>query len=239
MASERTRGAFASVTRGDPAANFQSMHARRLSFPNYLGWRLSGELMLAGPGAPLVVFSHGMYSGKDSPRNREVAAALLARGLSAFLFDYTGHGDSEGSLEDSTLERQVGDLGSALDYLQEELAGRLGPLGVSGSSTGGTVALLRAARDDRIRALVVRSVRDYGVSEVAGLVEAPTLVIVGEEDTGVVPEAKHIYAALGGIKNLLVVPGADHLFSGPGQMRQVTEATVSWFARYLTAVPVA
>ena len=210
------------------------METRPLFFENAVGLRLAGELTLAGAGAPLVVFSHGLYSGKDSPRNREVAAALVARGLSAFLFDYTGHGGSEGTVEASTIERQVGDLGSALDFLAAEPS--VGPLGVSGSSTGGTVALLRAVGDERIRALVVRSVRDYGVTAVASAVRAPTLVIVGSQDTIVAGEAERIYVALGGPKEFLVIPGAGHLFEEPAQMRQVTAATVGWFERHLAAV---
>ncbi len=210
------------------------MEARPVFFENGIGLRLAGELTVAGAGAPLVVFSHGLYSGKDSPRNRQIAAALVAHGISTFLFDYTGHGESEGSIEESTIERQVGDLGSALNFLAGQPA--VGPMGVNGSSTGGTVALLRAAGDDRIGALVVRSARDYGVSPVASAVRVPTLVIVGGEDILVAGEAERIYLALGGPREFLVVPGAGHLFEDPEHMRQVTAATVGWFERHLAAV---
>ena len=215
------------------------METTLVAFTNVLGYRLAAELAFASPGrTPLVVFSHGMGSGKASPRNRAIAWLLLERGISSFLLDYAGHGESEGTAQASTLARQVEDLGSALDFLQANYGQRLGPLGVSGSSTGGTVALFRAAQDPRLAALVLRSVRDYGVLEAARQVTIPTLVIQGGADLAVLPESRRIYEALAGPKQYLLIPGAGHLFAeSPEHGRVMSEATVSWFVRYL--VPVA
>jgi len=211
----------------------------RVSFENDRGSRLVGEIFLAGEQAPLVVFSHGLGSGKASPRNRALAAELGDRGIGSFLFDYTGHGESEGTLADSSLEQQTFDLGAALDYLDQAYGGRLGEIGVNGSSTGGTAALFRAAQDPRIRALVVRSVRDYGVLEAASRVTVPTLVIQGGEDRTVLPESERIYRALAGPKEYVVIPGAGHLFAeDPQYTARMTQLTVDWFVRYLLPVRV-
>lgn len=92
----------------------------RLLFKTSRGFALSGRLLTpASPGPhPVVVVAHGLGSGKDSPRNQAVAQALVRLGFAAFLFDFTGHGESEGRPEDSTPEQQVDDLVAAIDALE-------------------------------------------------------------------------------------------------------------------------
>lgn len=205
-------------------------------FQNPQGFTLSGDLILPSrvPPHPVIVFSHGMYSGKESPRNRKIAESLLEAGFAVLLFDFTGHGKSEGLLEESTIEQQVEDLGAALDFLethQDKI--NLLLVGINGSSTGGTVALLRASIDDRIRAMVLRSARMDNTLDAARLISIPTLLIVGEMDSVTAHENRVLYMALGGKKELEVIPGAGHLFDEPGQMERVTNLTVLWFAENL------
>src|SRR5690606_36122793 len=51
------------------------------------GATLLGTLSVPAGARGLVVFAHGSGSGRFSPRNRQVAAALEARGLATLLFD--------------------------------------------------------------------------------------------------------------------------------------------------------
>src|SRR3990172_4571340 len=131
-----------------------------IEFRNNRGLRLSGILRCprerGKPGAlPVVVFAHGWGSSKRSQRNLAIADALVREGIAAFLFDFSGHGESEGDQRSVTLEDQIDDLRCAIDCVQAREG--LGPIGVAGSSSGGAVALEGAATDARIRALVLRA----------------------------------------------------------------------------------
>lgn len=158
--------------------------AIRTVFKNSRGLALAGRLLLpetAGP-HPTIVFAHGWGCGKESPRNQAVAEALRKEGFASFLFDFTGHGESEGTQEESTLERQLDDLAAALDALGGfgEVDGRR--LGVVGASSGAAVAVLAATRDPRVRVLALRSPNLAGAEEVVSRVSGPTLIVVGEHD---------------------------------------------------------
>ena len=120
-------------------------------FENDAGRRLAASLELPdGEGPfPVVVFAHGFNSGRFSGRNRVIAECLLEQGVAALLIDFTGHGDSEGTIEDATVDRMVADLAAAVDFLdaRPELDSRR--IGVSGSSSGGIVTVRFASRDRR------------------------------------------------------------------------------------------
>lgn len=62
---------------------------------------------------------------------------------------------------------------------------------------------------------------------------APTLLLVGGRDTRVLELNEQAYALLAGIRELVVVPGATHLFEEPGTLEQVAEAAAAWFVRHL------
>ncbi len=212
---------------------------RVFSFPNPRGLELAGELLVPeGPGSfPVVVFAHGWGSGKESPRNRVTAEALREAGLAALLFDFTGHGASEGTLEDSTPARQVEDLGAAIDAATRDPGVDGTRVAVVGSRSGAAVALLRAAVDPRIRALALRSANPSGAWGAAGRVAVPTLLVVGELDDEIVGANEGLRARLAGPARLEVVPGADHLFEDPAALRQAIAVVVAWLGEALAAGP--
>jgi putative phosphoribosyl transferase len=206
-----------------------------LSFTNSRGLRLSGTLLTPASGGPppVVIFAHGWGSGQASPRNRMAAEALVAEGFAALLFDFTGHGESEGTTADSTLDQQVDDLGAAtgvLETLDEVDSSRVG---VMGASSGAAVALLRAAKDPRIRALVLRSANPAGAEAAAPGVKVPTLLIAGEYDAPVRAASERLLASLGGPARLEVVPKGDHLFEDPEALREAVRVTTAWFGGHL------
>jgi predicted phosphoribosyltransferase/alpha/beta superfamily hydrolase len=150
-------------------------------------------------------------------------------GIAAFLLDFTGHGDSEGDIDESTLGDQEGDLGAALDLLAAQ---EFGSLGIAGSSSGGAVALAVAARDSRIGALVLRAPSAAARLSLAARLEVPTLVIQGENDA-LVERSRVLVGALHCEHRLCLVPGAGHLFEEPGTFEAALEETVRWFRRWL------
>jgi uncharacterized protein len=104
------------------------------------------------PGSPeireLVVIGHGLTSDKERPYSEALSSRLQERGIPSLRIAWSGNGNSEGRFQDSTISKEVEDLGSVLDALPGW------NISYVGHSMGGAVGLLRAAQDPRIRALV-------------------------------------------------------------------------------------
>ncbi len=64
-------------------------------------------------------------------------------------------------------------------------------------------------------------------------VKAPTLLIVGGADYGVIELNEEALALLACEKRLAIVPGATHLFDEPGTLERVIELAEQWFETYL------
>ena len=203
-----------------------------LRFENRRGQSLAATLLLPPNRRhpPIVVFAHGWGSSKASPRNRELAEALAEAGTAALLFDFTGHGESEGTADATGIVEQRDDLSDAIDFVAAR--GEFGPIGVAGSSSGGAVALAAAARDDRVRALVLRAPSaDSSFLDAAGT-HAPTLIIQGEADR-LLERNRELVESFPSEHALRVVARAGHLFEESGTFREVRRETLRWFERWL------
>ncbi|MBA2635160.1 MAG: alpha/beta hydrolase [Sphingomonas sp.] len=100
-------------------------------------------------GSPTLLFLPGFASDMDGAKAVALDAFAQARGLAMLRFDYSGTGLSDGSFEEGTLDRWIGEALAMLDRLTE------GPVIVVGSSMGGWVALhLALQRPERVAALV-------------------------------------------------------------------------------------
>jgi putative phosphoribosyl transferase len=64
-------------------------------------------------------------------------------------------------------------------------------------------------------------------------VQAPTLLIVGGEDSQVIKLNRRAFDQLRCEKQLEIVPGATHLFQEPGTLEQVVQIARAWFESYL------
>ena len=113
------------------------------------------------------------------------------------------------------------------------------PLGFFGASTGAAAALEAAAGlGDQTRAVVSRGGRPDLASEQALLkVTAPTLLLVGGYDDGVIDLNQLAYDQLHCEKEMVIVPGATHLFEEPGTLEEVARQAAEWFAEHLSARP--
>lgn len=96
----------------------------------------------------IVVLGHGVTGNKDRPFVAALANGLAASGIPTLRFSFSGNGDSEGRFIDSTISKEVEDLGSVLDALSDYSVCYVG------HSMGGAVGVLRASRDKRIKLLV-------------------------------------------------------------------------------------
>jgi pimeloyl-ACP methyl ester carboxylesterase len=96
----------------------------------------------------IVVIGHGVTGNKDRPFVVALAEGLAAAGINALRFSFAGNGASGGKFVDSTISKEVEDLGAVLDAL----AGWR--VCFVGHSMGGAVGVLRASSDPRIKFLV-------------------------------------------------------------------------------------
>jgi pimeloyl-ACP methyl ester carboxylesterase len=110
-------------------------------------------------------------------------------------------------------------------------------LGYFGASTGAGAALVAAAEGAAagfdIAAVVSRGGRPDLAGEALARVRAPTLLIVGGDDTPVIDLNQQALARLQCIKALELVPHASHLFEEPGTLSAAAHLAAGWFARYL------
>lgn len=204
------------------------------------GARLSATLDLPGEPLAVVVFAHGSGSGRHSPRNRFVAGLLNAAGMATLLMDLL---TTDEDAEDAVTRRHRFDielLATRLAWAHEwvasshETAGL--PVGTFGASTGAAAALVNAARvPGSTTAVVSRGGRpDLAGAELARVV-APTLLIVGGRDEVVLELNRGAYAELAGPRELVVIPGATHLFEEPGALERVAALSRDWFLTWLGA----
>jgi dienelactone hydrolase len=201
---------------------------------------LDADLVSPAPGRGVVLFAHGSGSGRKSPRNREVAERLHARGIGTLLLDLLAR--AEVPVDEATREYRFNiellseRLLAATDWLVDRPGYKRLPLGYFGASTGGAVAMFGAAqRAQVVKAIVLRGARTDLGDRWAPQVRCPTLVLVGGEDPQVLRLNERSLALLRCEKKLVVVPGASHLFEEPGALERVAELTVEWFDRHLRA----
>jgi dienelactone hydrolase len=199
---------------------------------------LAGDLTMLKEAIGVVLFAHGSGSSRHSPRNRQVAVVLNDVGFATFLLDLLSATEEEVDLRTGELrfdiellaERVVG----ATDWLRAQPETAALPIGYFGASTGAAAALVAAAqRPDAIGAIVSRGGRPDLAGTALAEVRAPTLLIVGGEDTVVISLNRDALAQLQVEKALEIVPGATHLFAEPGALERVAELASDWFARHL------
>ena len=195
---------------------------------------LAGTLQLPDSASALVVFAHGSGSSRFSPRNRAVADALNAQGIATLLFDLLTPDEESNRanvFDIPLLAERLIDVVHWIDT-QAELA-RL-PLGLFGASTGAAAALVAAAQlGARVGAVVSRGGRPDLADMALEHVTAPTLLIVGGLDDGVIELNQQALARLTALKAIEIVPGATHLFPEPGTLDVVIEHAARWFNIHL------
>ena len=195
---------------------------------------LAGTLHLPASASALVVFAHGSGSSRLSPRNRAVADALNAQDIATLLFDLLTpdeESDRANVFDIPLLAERLIDVVRWIDT-QPEIA-RL-PLGLFGASTGAAAALVAAAQlRRRVGAVVSRGGRPDLADGALEFVNAPTLLIVGGLDDGVIELNEQALARLRAPKAIEIVPGATHLFPEPGTLDVVIEHAARWFNTHL------
>jgi dienelactone hydrolase len=222
-------------------ASTHAFDLHEVRIPSGDAW-LYGDLALPPGFAGVVLFAHGSGSGRHSARNRQVAQHLQQAGIATLLFDLLTAQEEqvdihtrEHRFDIPLLTRRMQDA-TAWVATQRELKNT--PIGYFGASTGSAAALIAAARlGDRISAVVSRGGRpDLAGPAALAAVTAPTLLIVGGADHGVIELNEEALKRMQCEKRLEIVPGATHLFEERGALEQVQDLAASWFSAHLARV---
>jgi putative phosphoribosyl transferase len=197
---------------------------------------IEGMLELPENVSGLVLFAHGSGSSRHSPRNNYVAQVLRDCGIGTLLIDLlTPEEDMDYQMR-FNISLLTQRLLLATNWIQSrKLVQRGLPIGYFGASTGAASALQAAANSGSfIKAVVSRG----GRPDLAGAydlkrVQCPTLLLVGGLDEIVIELNQEAYDVMQCIKELIIVPGATHLFEESGTLEKVACLAADWFAKYL------
>jgi putative phosphoribosyl transferase len=193
---------------------------------------LEGSLAIPRGAGGIVLFAHGSGSSRLSPRNRYVAEALQRAGIGTLLFDLLTEDEAQDRDNVFDVDFLAHRLLDATRFMRARTAGKNLRLGYFGASTGAAAALIAAAQDPAIAAVVSRGGRPDLAMRSLPSVNAPTLLIVGGEDTVVIDLNRRAFARLECEKRLVIVPGATHLFEEAGTLDEVVRHAREWFERY-------
>ena len=203
------------------------------------GVRVEGMLEIPDGAVGLVLFAHGSGSSRHSPRNNYVASELRAAGVGTLLMDLLTPEEDRDYSRRFDIGLLTQRLLEAVRWVGTQEATRDLSLGFFGASTGAAAAIEAAsALGDQARAVVSRGGRPDLASELAlQKVTAPTLLLVGGYDDGVIDLNQLAYDQLRCEKEMVIVPGATHLFEEPGTMEVVAMRAAGWFAEHLPRRP--
>ena len=198
---------------------------------------LEGLLGLPTQARGIVLFAHGSGSGRLSPRNNFVAKALRQAGLATLLFDLLTADEEQDRRNVFDISLLAQRLSMAAAWARDDAETANLPVGYFGASTGAAAALVAAAAaEDPVAAIVSRGGRPDLAGPALGSVRAPTLLIVGGDDVEVLALNRAALAELRCAKDLVIVPGATHLFEEPGTLEAVVEHARDWFSTHLGEV---
>ena len=199
---------------------------------------IEGNLNLPEGARAVVLFAHGSGSSRFSSRNRYVARVLNEAKLATLLIDLLT--PEEEAIDQRTAHLRfdirllAGRLVSATDWLTQNVDTRHLSIGYFGASTGAAAALVAAAeRPEVVHAVVSRGGRPDLAGAALPRVRAPTLLIVGGDDVQVIELNRAALALLRCEKQLVIIPGASHLFEEPGALDEVARLAREWFRQHL------
>jgi putative phosphoribosyl transferase len=203
--------------------------------------RLEAEVTGAGNARGVVLFTNAGGSSRYHPGFRYMARELNRAALCTVLTDlFTG----EEELDESNSEelrfdiKQLSRRTAALtDWIGEQPALRGLGLGYFASGNGAAAAMLAAGeRSSAVRAVVSCAGRPDLAGPWLWRVQAPTLFVVGSQDSVALGFTQSIMAPLPHRteRKLAVIEGAHRLFEEQGALRKTAELTRRWFLQHLT-----
>lgn len=139
------------------------MPVEQVEFKNSAGHTLRGVLKypdrVEDKSFPLVVVLHTFGSNSDHELITNTANFIYPYGYATLRFDFHGHGQSEGEIQAATITQKVDDVISAISHAEKYEKVLPGNTTLIGHGMGADVAILTAARDKRVKCLIVMAAR--------------------------------------------------------------------------------
>ena len=195
---------------------------------------IEGMLEIPAHAVGLVLFAHGSGSSRHSPRNNYVAGVLRQAGVGTLLMDLLTLEEDRDYAQRFDIALLTQRLMDAARWVVSQPETSEIALGFFGASTGAAAALEAAAiLGEEAKAVVSRGGRpDMASPDVLATVTAPTLLLVGGLDNGVIDLNQQAYDQLRCEKKFVIIPGATHLFEEPGTLEEVARQAAAWFASH-------
>ena len=199
---------------------------------------LRGHIDVPEGATGIVIFAHPTGTGRQSPRNQLAARLIRGAGLGTLLFDLLSPEEEEADAKSRHLRFDIPLLSTRLleaaSWLSEHQSTQGLKLGFYGWSTGGAAALVATTQmPERVGAVVSRAGRPDLAGDALSKVQCPTLLMVGERDPSVLNLNKQAFAKLTCEKELMVIPGAGHLFQEAGALEKASGHAGDWFKNWL------
>ncbi len=201
------------------------------------GVSVGGFLAIPEGASSIVLFAHGSGSSRFSSRNSYVASVLHEAGMATLLFDLLMEHEEADRRNVFDIDLLASRLVLATEWVKSNERTAALSLGYFGASTGSAAALKASViTEHRVYAIVSRGGRPDMALDVIDRVEAPTLLIVGGADYGVIDLNEAAYERLRCEKRLVLIPGATHLFEEPGALEKVSLIAKGWFLQHFERV---
>jgi putative phosphoribosyl transferase len=214
------------------------METNEITIPIGAEIQLRGNLNIPSGVHSLVIFSHGSGSSRFSSRNRHVAELLNKEKIATLLTDLLTEEEDKIYQNRFNIDLLTERLVVVTQNLHRFPGLQTSKLGFFGASTGAASALKAAAKlPGLISAVVSRGGRPDLAGQDLKNVKAPTLLIVGSLDEGVIELNEQAYAQLQSEKQMKIVEGATHLFEEPGKLDEVAALATGWFSKFLQPKP--
>ncbi len=198
------------------------------------GVRLDGSLNVPVGAKGIVLFAHGSGSSRHSPRNTFVAGVLRSSNLATLLLDLLTRDEDIDFKARFDIALLAERLCTATRWLMEDDRTRSLKIGYFGASTGAAAAINAAIEmEGAIASIVSRGGRPDLSGNNLDRLKTPMLLIVGGADGVVLDLNRMAFARLLCEKDLVIVPGATHLFEEPGALEEVAKLAAIWFRNYL------
>jgi putative phosphoribosyl transferase len=195
---------------------------------------LGGILAVPEHTRGLVIFAHGSGARRANRRSAYAAGKLRERGFATLRSDLLTASETADRWNVFDIELLAARVVEAVEWARRDARTSKLPIGLFGASTGAAAAVLAAAARPRdIQAVVSRG----GYPDLAGDalegIEAPTLLIVGGEDRGVLRLNQLARRIMRCPTMLRIVRGAGHLFREPGAHDRALAVAGEWFDRHV------
>lgn len=195
---------------------------------------LSGVLRIPKSPQGVVLFAHGSGSSHLSPRNNFVANVLHKGNIATLLIDLLSSEEDQTYATRFNIPLLTERLSMVIQHLEFFPETKDLSIGLFGASTGAAAALQVASfMKTKIQAVVSRGGRPDLAMKVLSKVIAPTLLIVGGNDSDVITLNQMAYEELICLKEFIIIPNATHLFEEPGCLETVALVSKKWFSIHL------